>query len=549
MIKIQNKFFHREPIIILFILFIFLPAAIMPFIAKKSVSNTEKRKLAPLPDFSSSIYNFKEFTHKFELFMKDNFGFRNNLIMLNNYFKVAFLKKSPLEKVVLGKEGWLFLTDDGLINDFRGFSHPNHIQLETIRIHLKNKNAWLKNHSINYLFVLPPNKQTIYPEFMPDRLNRVSSLTRCDILMKYLSDKSDVPILDLRPFFLDQIKKHEHLYYLTDAHWNEKGAFLGYEQIMKRIKHFFPDINVLNHRSFEIETIISKGLDTANMLSLSDFYEEENPSLKIKTALAKDYFTFNDYKLPGISQQHFIERGNPNSKYSAIIFRDSFCTNLIPYLSESFNKIIYIWSPYKKEIMEQIIKVSKPDIVIEEITERLIGNYYGHHACYTILAEEMINQGEYMKAVKYLQLASKLSPDSAESYYNLGFVFLKSGKFIPAVRYFYKTLKMDPHHLKAKQSLIGILKSLSMQHAKKGEYDKAASLLKKLVVLDPEDFNIDYNLACIYSLMNMPEKSIKWLKNAIGKGYANWGLIETDKDLEAMRKNKEYKILIDKNAT
>jgi hypothetical protein len=40
------------------------------------------------------------------------------------------------------------------------------------------------------------------------------------------------------------------------------------------------------------------------------------------------------------------------------------------------------------------------------------------------------------------------------------------------------------------------------------------------------------------------DKSIKWLKKAIDKGYANWENIKKDGDLDNIRDDKAYKELI-----
>ena len=55
----------------------------------------------------------------------------------------------------------------------------------------------------------------------------------------------------------------------------------------------------------------------------------------------------------------------------AVMFRDSFTTKLVPLLSEHFARIVYIREHAMKADM--ILK-EKPDLVIEQILERLIGN-------------------------------------------------------------------------------------------------------------------------------------------------------------------------------
>jgi tetratricopeptide (TPR) repeat protein len=78
----------------------------------------------------------------------------------------------------------------------------------------------------------------------------------------------------------------------------------------------------------------------------------------------------------------------------------------------------------------------------------------------------------------------------------------------------------------------------------KEEYGKALSVFTNIIRLWPENPGAYYNIACIYAKQNRIEESIDWLKKAIEKGYKNWGLIKTDKDLENIRGSSYYKEIV-----
>jgi len=65
-----------------------------------------------------------------------------------------------------------------------------------------------------------------------------------------------------------------------------------------------------------------------------------------------------------------------------------------------------------------------------------------------------------------------------------------------------------------------------------------------MIELQPNDAIAHYNISCMYSRKNNIEESISWLKKAIKKGYNNWDLIKTDKDLENIRGSSYYKELV-----
>lgn len=531
----------RKLLLIIFLLTIFMPIPAMLLTPRQTISLAEKRVLAKIPNMSLNFRSAETLPSGIEAYIQDHFGFRTSLISFHNYIKVKILNKSPNEKVVLGKSGWLFLTEDGLIEDYRGLSHPAPFQIDAFKTHLENKYEWLKHRSVQYLYIISPNKQTVYPEFMPANINRVNKRTRCDVLLEHLMKNFDFPVLDLRPFFLNKKHNTDNLYYLTDAHWNEKGAFLAYIRIMEQVKSYFPDIPVLDMNSIQEKFIRSKGLDSASMLYLSEYYEELIPSLQPLSPHARESGSLKRIGLFEMIPQRRIETINPNGKYTAVVFRDSFCTNLIPYLSESFRKVIYIWSPFKEDMMLNVLEALTPDIVIEQVTERLIGNYYKKYTSYNILGNDMLDNELPLKAVKYFQEALRILPDSPMSYYNLGYAFLKAEKWNWAVNYFNRTLKLNPMHEKAKHFLTIALKKLFLISSDNNNYLKTIAILNRLIDLERKNTEHYYNLACIYSRMNMPAESIKWLNVAIRKGYDNWELIKTDQDLDNIRTADEFK--------
>lgn len=52
------------------------------------------------------------------------------------------------------------------------------------------------------------------------------------------------------------------------------------------------------------------------------------------------------------------------------MFRGSFAIELIPYLSESFSRSVYVWDD---RVDFSIVDDEKPDLVILEMAERYLG--------------------------------------------------------------------------------------------------------------------------------------------------------------------------------
>jgi len=71
---------------LVFIAFIYTPPLIALFNKSQGISQSEKRKLAELPEFQFSMEYIKSFPENFQAFFKDHFGLRLELTRLHHYF-------------------------------------------------------------------------------------------------------------------------------------------------------------------------------------------------------------------------------------------------------------------------------------------------------------------------------------------------------------------------------------------------------------------------------------------------------------------------------
>ena len=130
------------------------------------------------------------------------------------------------------------------------------------------------------------------------------------------------------------------------------------------------------NKIIETENVLGRGGDLAGMLDMADTMQEERPDLKIQPTtcspeIKRDIADF--WKIPAdqIRSKPFVTICD-TSKLRAVVFRDSFFETIIPFIAEDFNRIVYIWKQYDHAIMKELIEQQKPQIVIEEMVERLL---------------------------------------------------------------------------------------------------------------------------------------------------------------------------------
>lgn len=61
----------------------------------------------------------------------------------------------------------------------------------------------------------------------------------------------------------------------------------------------------------------------------------------------------------------------------AVMFRDSFASSMIPFLSEHFRRIVYEWQG-PNQFNYALVEREKPDVVIQEMVERKLSRSWFH---------------------------------------------------------------------------------------------------------------------------------------------------------------------------
>jgi len=69
-------------------------------------------------------------------------------------------------------------------------------------------------------------------------------------------------------------------------------------------------------------------------------------------------------------------------------------------------------------------------------------------------------------------------------------------------------------------------------------------ILKEGIAVRPDQWECYYYIAGTYHRQNKIVDAVVWFKNAVKRGFDNWGLLKTDGNLERIKGTKYYKELI-----
>ncbi|MCK4704537.1 MAG: hypothetical protein KAT90_03570 [Gammaproteobacteria bacterium] len=335
------------------------------------VSGIEKRNLTAFPSFPISTEQLIKYPKDFNLYYSDHFGYREKLT--KNYFKLVnkLGDQSSVDDVTVGLDGWLFLgsVKPGYSNYGDPFGDAinanlfRETELQRFASSLTATKNWLKNKGIEYIYVIAPNKHTIYFDKMPSFISKKNNYSATDQLVSYINKHTDVTIVDLRPVLFDA-KKNQQLYFKNDTHWNHYGANIAQFEIMKHINTLLPGKitpSLLSNNEFTAQQI-NKG-DLTAMAKING--QEEvypTPIFNEKCLLKSDPQSISEI------EKHTMTCNTES--LNAVIFRDSFFSALHPYFARKFNRSTYTTDKLSYDKLVKYIDKEKPDIVIEEVVER-----------------------------------------------------------------------------------------------------------------------------------------------------------------------------------
>jgi tetratricopeptide (TPR) repeat protein len=160
-----------------------------------------------------------------------------------------------------------------------------------------------------------------------------------------------------------------------------------------------------------------------------------------------------------------------------------------------------------------------------------------------ITATDFFNQayseGDHHKKIEYYSKAIELDPEYTLAYVNRATIHVYLGNYQEALQDYSKAIDIQPDYAMA-------LCNRGYLYARLDMMDKAMDDFIGAVSIDPDNPMVYYNLSCIYALRNDVPRSIKYLEEALNKGFTNFNWIRSDTDLEAVRETDSFRRLAEK---
>lgn len=365
---------RRTFVIILFMAVISSPLA--GWLSGLRTVTTEKRALSPMPDlslrnvFSGGLYK------GFEKFHDDRFPFRGWLIKGANWIDYRLFRASPSPNVHIGKEGWLFYVPS--LEDFLKEDCGDRGNMWRLAKKLHDFERMVEESGRRFLFIIAPNKSTIYPEYVGLRREPTGcGKSRLELLLEAFGEYPVKNYILLEESLVEartEADDASRLFYKTDTHWNIHGAKIASRAILRKLAPFswadhMPEVKVKAER---------KNGDLADMIEMfgDDIGWLDDYALEISHSST---VTTDELPHPGDGKPMLrISASSPSGRPllpRTLIYRDSFMKLPIEIIKGSFERLDAVWSsnvPSLEGYEHEEIKMS--EIIIIEVVERDLPN-------------------------------------------------------------------------------------------------------------------------------------------------------------------------------
>lgn len=285
------------------------------------------------------------------------------------------IKRSGAEHILgssskwyLGKEGWLFLGNefDNTVAKLKlaQLPDPNDVARET-RLFAKLAEAGATTNT-PVAVLIGPNKSTVYPEFLPDQI-KPSDTRYVSYFTEQLQTIPNLMVIDPIAELHRAKEGSDLLYFRTDTHWNNKGAFQAFSAMAKRMGWPVPEVSFKAGEPLPGDLVTISQLDDVK-LAKGDNWQiswARDPDLEIRP-------------LPNMPETSFgraeiVTNRAPLTEQTVWVIGDSFTNAVTPFIDATFKQVHYLGHSKSKlrTLPDELLRSEeKPDLIIIVRVER-----------------------------------------------------------------------------------------------------------------------------------------------------------------------------------
>lgn len=276
---------------------------------------------------------------------------------------IAMVDILPCQKVILGRNGYLFLDNDSnqSVEQFVGLVKIANDNIYAWKKYLDFIHEYMSKQGIKYVFCLAPAKENVLSSYYPYKKSQETAVEQL------LSIGTNI----IYPLEL-LMDIGDSSYSKIDTHWTDFAALqvAGYVDNLLNNNNTEPDIPKFN---FYIK-------DACGDLGIKTTPQTSQKVLKADFSGVYEKLIY-DNKVNNRGWVRVFENHNFTNDEVVVIFGDSYSINMLPYFVEKYRRVIHVFSGASIDF--DVIAHENPSKIIIQIASRFIIKPPKNNFCFT----------------------------------------------------------------------------------------------------------------------------------------------------------------------
>lgn len=266
-----------------------------------------------------------------------------------------------LGKVLVGREGWLFLRGDSndAIGQQTGRVRFSETDKEDLRELFERRVAVAEAAGATWLTAVVPDKEILYSEHLPASIVPLSRRPIHDYLE--IGAAAGAEVLYLHEA-LEEAKDDGDLYLRTDTHWNHRGAYIAYLAICRELERLGLPLEVVEEDWVEWWERPAPG-------DLGEKLANSPGSSDVRATLTRSWARRTYDSEIRNHGRVMVHEKDEEKQPVCLVFGESFAETLLYFLKESFGRVVFV---HTSMFVEELIATERPDVVLSLPIERFL---------------------------------------------------------------------------------------------------------------------------------------------------------------------------------
>lgn len=373
-------------IILIFLILLFAPTLLYFVIGENTEAVLdEKRTLTEMPDHFSNDYfpqienwyndhapyRISLITYQMEGTQLYSVFFRNRIrpllssLMTPYWYNDEYKQWTgldlpylvPMEDYLVdyGRDDWLFYGGENSVGFFRGTNLLAPDEMEKWKDSFLALKDLCSKKGIELVFLVPPNKEQVYPEYMASY--RIENLPkREEIIYQYMKENGLPFIYPLES--LKAYKDQYRVYQQQDSHWNDVGGYIAFSKIFEALGKQTIPVNDL-----QVNTFIRTGGDISNFCGYATDYTDYKVTYKPEINYTVE--TYNDGNIE-------IFHSDSKNEQKIVLIGDSMRDYNKDYFAKEFSKAVVLFRTDLEDpvVTNELLSLKEGDALVLQIGER-----------------------------------------------------------------------------------------------------------------------------------------------------------------------------------